>query len=86
MTRLHMHATHPALVALLKHADRHLCAVTDMIEAGNPCLEIVKQMQAAEKALVNTMRVLIHDHMDHCLDAGHSAADRDEQKAISGYF
>ncbi|AMY72287.1 hypothetical protein AKL17_3p0131 (plasmid) [Frigidibacter mobilis] len=81
-----MHATHPALVARLKRADGHLRAVIDMIEAGKPCLEIAQQLQAVEKAVVNAKRALIHDHLDHCLDADHSPADRDELKTISRYL
>jgi len=82
----HVHATHPALVARLKRADGHLRAVIDMIEAGKPCLEIAQQLQAVEKAVVNAKRALIHDHLDHCLDADHSPADRDELKTISRYL
>jgi uncharacterized protein len=86
MTKPHVHATHPALVARLKRADGHLRAVIDMIEAGKPCLEIAQQLQAVEKAVVNAKRALIHDHLDHCLDADHSLADRDELKTISRYL
>lgn len=86
MTKPHVHATHPALVARLKRADGHLRAVIDMIAAGKPCLEIAQQLQAVEKAVVNAKRALIHDHLDHCLDADHSPADRDELKAISRYL
>lgn len=86
MTKPHVHATHPALVARLKRADGHLRAVIDMIEAGKPCIEIAQQMQAVEKAIANAKRALMHDHLDHCLDAEHSVADRDELKAISRYL
>lgn len=86
MAQPHVHATHPALIARLKRADGHLRAVIDMIEAGKPCLEIAQQMQAVEKAIANAKRALIHDHLDHCLDAEHSAADRDELRAISRYL
>jgi len=86
MTKPHIHATHPALIARLKRADGHLRAVIGMIEAGKPCLEIAQQLQAVEKAVVNAKRALIHDHMDHCLDEDHSPADRDELKAIARYL
>ena len=86
MTKPHVHATHPALIARLKRADGHLRAVIGMIEEGKPCLEIAQQLQAVEKAVVNAKRALIHDHMDHCLDADHSSADRDELRTISRYL
>ena len=86
MTKPHVHATHPALIARLKRADGHLRAVIGMIEEGKPCLEIAQQLQAVEKAVVNAKRALIHDHVDHCLDAEQSPADRDELKAIARYL
>lgn len=86
MTKPHVHATHPALIARLKRADGHLRAVIEMIEAGKHCLEIAQQLQAVEKAVVNAKRALIHDHVDHCLDVDHSPADRAELKAIARYL
>ena len=86
MTKPHVHATHPALIARLKRADGHLRAVIGMIEDGKPCLEIAQQLQAVEKAVANAKRALVHDHMDHCLDEDHSPADRDELKAIARYL
>lgn len=86
MTTPPVHATHPALIARLKRADGHLRAVIDMIEAGKPCLEIAQQMQAVEKAVTNAKRALIHDHMDHCLDAETSETDSAELRTISRYL
>jgi len=86
MTNSPVHATHPALIARLKRADGHLRAVIEMIEAGKPCLEIAQQMQAVEKAVTNAKRALIHDHMDHCLDAEGSETDRAELRAIARYL
>ncbi|PWL33510.1 metal-sensing transcriptional repressor [Marivita sp. XM-24bin2] len=86
MTKPHIHATHPSLIARLKRADGHLRAVIGMIEDGKPCLEIAQQLQAVEKAVANAKRALIHDHIDNCLDENHSPADRDELKAIARYL
>ena len=86
MTKPHIHATHPALIARLKRADGHLRSVIAMIEDGKPCLEIAQQLQAVEKAVANAKRVLIHDHMDHCLDEDRSSADRDVLRAITRYL
>ena len=86
MTNPPVHATDPALIARLKRADGHLRAVIEMIEAGKPCLEIAQQMQAVEKAVTNAKRALIHDHMDHCLDAEGSETDRAELRTIARYL
>jgi DNA-binding FrmR family transcriptional regulator len=57
-----------------------------MIEAGRPCLEVAQQLQAVEKAVASAKRTLIHDHVDHCLDADAAEADREELKAIARYL
>jgi DNA-binding FrmR family transcriptional regulator len=38
-----------------------------MIESGRQCTEIAQQLQAVEHAITNAKRVLIHDHIDQCL-------------------
>lgn len=86
MINPHDHASHPAIVDRLKRADGHLRAVIEMIEAGKPCLEIAQQMQAVEKAIANAKRALIHDHMDHCLDAEGSETNRAELRTIARYL
>ena len=86
MTDAHVHASHPALVARLKRADGHLRAVIEMIVAGKPCLEVAQQLQAVEKAVANAKRVLIHDHMDHCIDSEGTDTDGEELRAISRFL
>lgn len=61
-------ATHPDLVKRLKRAEGYLRHVIGMTEAGEPCLEIARQMAAVESAVTATKRVLIHDHIDNCFD------------------
>ena len=86
MSEPRIHATHPALVTRLKRAEGHLRHVIGMLEAGKPCAEIAIQMQAVEKAVTNAKRSLIHDHMDHCLDAEGSELDRAELRTIARYL
>ncbi|MDF1801341.1 metal-sensing transcriptional repressor [Thalassovita sp.] len=85
MTKSHTHASHPKVVSRLKRAEGHLRSVIAMIEEGRPCLDVAQQLQAVESAIRNAKQELIHDHMDHCLDADDSQ-DRSELKAISRYL
>ena len=73
MSEPHRHASHPDLLKRLKRAAGHLHHVIEMIESGRPCTEIAVQMQAVEKAITTAKRLLIHDHIDHCL--GHGGED-----------
>lgn len=82
MSEPHKHATHPDLIKRLKRAEGHLRHVIGMIEAEQGCLDIARQLAAVESAITSAKRVLIHDHIDHCLDhdAGEVLA---EMKALT---
>ncbi len=86
MSHEHRHQSHPRIVARLKRAEGHLNAVVAMIEAGRPCLDVAQQLQAVESAIRSAKQTLIHDHVDHCLDADGTEADREELKAITRYL
>src|SRR4029077_4514091 len=64
----HMHATHPDIVKRLKRAEGHVGRVIAMFGEGRSCLDLAQQLYAAEKAISEARRRLIHDHVDHCLD------------------
>ena len=64
-----LHRSHDMIVKRLKRAEGHLRTVTRMIEEKRTCLEIAQQLQAVEKAVAAAKNALIHDHIDHCLDA-----------------
>ena len=84
----HTHQSHPQVSARLKRANGHLAKVIEMIEQGRPCLEIAQQLHAVEKAVTNAKRVLIHDHIDHCLepDADGTPPDTTAFKEITRYL
>ena len=63
-----LHETHPQVANRLKRAAGHLLNVIAMIEGGKACGDIVQQLHAVERAIGAAKKVLIHDHLDHCLD------------------
>lgn len=63
-----LHSHHDNIAKRLKRASGHLQSVIDMIEAERPCLEIAQQLYAVEKAISQAKKVLIQDHIDHCLE------------------
>ena len=63
-----LHTTHPDIVNRLKRAEGHLRSIVEMIENGQGCLDIAQQLHAVEKAVASAKRMLIHDHIDHCLE------------------
>ncbi|MBN8974306.1 MAG: metal-sensing transcriptional repressor [Rhizobiales bacterium] len=93
MSGKHLHESHPGIVKRLKRAEGHLHRVIEMFKEERACLDLAHQLHAVEKAVSEAKRALIHDHIDHCLDAvtkgGNGKADQStlaEFKSISRYL
>lgn len=85
MIHEHVHQTHPEIVKRLKRAEGHIRRVIAMFGEGRNCLELAQQLHAVEKAIAEAKRQLIHDHVDHCLDAAANGNGR-ETRAVVGEF
>lgn len=87
-----VHPSHPAVLKRLKRAEGHLRTIIEMMEANRPCLEIAQQLHAVEKAVGAAKKVLVHDHIDHCLEhvinpaTPSTSATLDEFKEITKYL
>jgi DNA-binding FrmR family transcriptional regulator len=79
------HESHPEIVKRLKRAEGHLRSVVGMIEAGRPCVELAQQLHAIEKAIGSAKTVLIHDHIDHCLERTIGPQKRAERAALDEF-
>ena len=86
------HQTHPDIVKRLKRTEGHLRTIIDMLEGQRPCLDIAQQLHAVEKAVGAAKKVLIHDHIDHCLEravgtpASRADSPLEEFKEITKYL
>ena len=79
------HESHPQILKRLKRADGHLRAVIAMIEEAKPCIDIAQQLQAVESAIHQAKKSLIHDHLDHCLDAAVSSGSVKKKAGITEF-
>ena len=62
-----------------------------MLEEDRPCLQIAQQLHAVERAIASAKKLLVHDHIDHCLEeaVGENVADLkalEEFKQITKYL
>jgi len=86
------HTSHPDIIKRLKRADGHLKSIIVMLEEGRSCLDIAQQLQAVESAVTNAKKILVHDHIEHCLEQavleGQQSADTTlrEFKEITKYL
>ena len=60
----------------LARAIGHLESVKKMVEEDRDCAEVLIQLAAVRSALTNTGKVILKDHMDHCLVDGVEHNDR----------
>lgn len=73
-------------MARLKRAHGHLAKVIAMLEEHAPCSDVAQQLFAVEKAVTNAKRVLIHDHIEHCLSSDGDGSGIEDFKAITKYL
>jgi DNA-binding FrmR family transcriptional regulator len=76
------HSSYPEIGKRLRRAEGHLRSIIAMLADGRGCLEIAQQLQAVEKAIASAKRVLVQDHIDHCLEQAVREGSRDPDDAI----
>lgn len=86
----HIHQNTKAVLNRLSRASGHLESVKRMIEDGKDCSEVLIQLSAVIAALNNTGKVILKDHMEHCIvdavEAGDKKAIEDLNKAIDSFI
>lgn len=85
MTDSSHHHGHPEVVARLRRADGHLASTIEMIEKGRSCLAIAQQLQAVESAVEKALKLLIQEHLEHCLDEAVDHLPAEARKAINDF-
>ena len=72
----HVHENQKAVLDRLARAIGHLEKVRRMVEQGEDCSEVLVQLAAVRSALNNTGKVILQDHMRHCMVDAISAGDQ----------
>ena len=89
-THSHAHTQTQAVLNRLSRARGHLDSVRRMVERGDDCADVLIQLSAAISALNSTAKVILKDHMEHCIldaveDGDHEALQR-LSDAIDRFF
>ncbi len=72
----HSHTQTRAVVNRLARAIGHLERVKAMVEEGRDCSEVLVQLAAVRSAINNTGKVILKDHLEHCVADALEAQDR----------
>ena len=63
----HSHTQTRAVINRLARAIGHLERVKAMVEEGRDCAEVLIQLAAVRSAINNTGKVILKDHLEHCI-------------------
>ena len=63
----HTHQNTKAVKNRLARIIGHLHAVERMVDDGRDCAEVLIQLAAVRSALASTSRIILKDHMEHCI-------------------
>lgn len=74
---VHSHAHTRAVVNRLSRAIGHLEAVRRMVENGQDCAEVLIQLAAVRSALTSTGKLILQDHLEHCIVDAIERGDRE---------
>ena len=66
-THGHVHTETKAVLNRLSRAIGHLESVKRMVEDGRDCTEVLVQLAAVRSALSSTAKVILKDHLEHCV-------------------
>ena len=77
----HVHENQKAVVNRLARAIGHLNKVKRMVEEGYDCTEVLVQLAAVRSAIDNTGKVILNDHIRHCMV---DAVQLGDESAIDG--
>ena len=73
----HVHENQKAVINRRSRAIGHLEKVKRMVEEGYDCSEVLVQLAAVRSALDNTGKVILKDHMRHCMVDAVAAGDQE---------
>lgn len=85
----HSHTETKAVINRLSRAIGHLESVKRMVEDGRDCAEVLIQLAAVRAALNNTAKIILKDHIEHCLsdvESGDDEALRQLNEAIDKFI
>ncbi len=86
----HTHTNTKAVLNRLARVIGHLQSIRHMVEDGRDCSEVLIQLSAVKAAINNTGKVILQDHIQHCLvdaiESGDMEAVQELNKAIDSFI
>ena len=74
----HHHTETKNVINRLSRATGHLEAIKKMVEEGRDCGDVLIQLAAVRSAINNIGKIILADHMEHCIADAIENGDREE--------
>ena len=86
----HSHTHTKAVLNRLSRAIGHMESIKRMVENGRDCSEVLIQLSAVKAAINNTGKIILQDHIEHCIvdavEHGDKEAIKELEKAIDRFM
>jgi DNA-binding FrmR family transcriptional regulator len=76
------HGDKAATVNRLKSIAGHVSGIAAMVEQDRYCIDVIKQIQAAEAALAKVSQIILDNHLHTCLTTAVRGDDPDERERV----
>ncbi|MFT8419494.1 MAG: metal-sensing transcriptional repressor [Acetobacter sp.] len=80
-----VHTTHPQIRRQLQQAHGHLAKVITMMDEGRSCADLAQQLEAVESTIRKSKRMLVQDHLEHCIIDAIAAGDMSREDALRAF-
>ena len=80
---VHTHPNKKKVVNRLARIEGHVRSIKEMVDADRDCSEVLIQIAAVRKALDNTAKVILKDHLEHCIL--HAIEKGDGSKSLADF-
>ena len=82
-THAHSHEDTKRIVNRIARAAGHLNAIGQMVEEGRDCADVLIQLAAVRSAVNSIGKLIISDHMEHCIADALEHGDTDAIRRFS---
>jgi len=79
----HEHTQTRAVINRLSRAIGHLESIKRMVEDGRDCTEVLVQLSAVKSAINNVSKVILKDHIEHCIVDAAQHGDMDSIEELN---
>ena len=80
----HTHEHTKAVLNRMSRAIGHMSAVKKMIEDGRDCSDVLIQLSAIKSEITGVSKVILKDHIDHCIVDAVKDNDEDAIENLKG--